>query len=85
MIADTDRLSTAKRAELRGVLSTKPGLNRYLRVTGGGLLRVDAKAIAAEEGLDGTYVLRSNDPTCLLRTSRWVTSSCGRSNAAGAT
>ncbi len=62
MIAGTDKLSTTKRAELRGVLSTKPGLNRYLRVTAGGLLRVDAGAIAAEEKLDGKYLLRSNDP-----------------------
>ena len=42
-----------KRAELRGVISTKPGLNRYLRVTPGGLLRVDQKAVAAEAKLDG--------------------------------
>jgi hypothetical protein len=27
-----------KRAELRGVISIKPSLNRYLRVTSGGLL-----------------------------------------------
>ncbi|HET9118269.1 MAG TPA: IS1634 family transposase, partial [Pseudonocardiaceae bacterium] len=40
-IAASDELSTTKRAELRGVISTKPGLNRFLRVTPGGLLRVD--------------------------------------------
>jgi Transposase DDE domain len=62
MITGSDKLSKTKRAELRGVISTKPGLNRYLRVTPGGLLRVDAKAIAAEEKLDGKYLLRSNDP-----------------------
>ncbi|MGH3814193.1 MAG: IS1634 family transposase [Pseudonocardiaceae bacterium] len=62
MIADTDKLPAAKRAELRGVISTKPGLNRFLRVTAGGLLRVDAKAIAAEEKLDGKYLLRCNEP-----------------------
>ncbi|WP_043827578.1 IS1634 family transposase [Rhodococcus opacus] len=61
-IADTDKLTVTKRAELRGVLSTKPGLNRYLRVTPGGLLRVDAKAIAAEAKLDGKYLLRTNEP-----------------------
>ncbi|MEF9411420.1 hypothetical protein V4F30_22250 [Rhodococcus sp. IITD102] len=44
------------------MLSTKPGLNRYLRVTAGGLLRVDAKAVAAETKLDGKYLLRTNDP-----------------------
>ena len=42
LIRDTDKLSRDKRAELRGVISTKPGLNRYLRVTPGGLLRIDA-------------------------------------------
>lgn len=62
LIADTDRLPAAKRAELRGVISTKSGLNRYLRVTTGGLLRIDAKAVAAEAKLDGKYLLRSNDP-----------------------
>ena len=62
VIADSDRLSPTKRAELRGVLSTKPGLARYLRVTAGGLLRTDAQAIAAEEKLDGKYLLRSSDP-----------------------
>ena len=30
-IAGSDQLSKDKRAELRGVISTKPGLNRYLR------------------------------------------------------
>jgi hypothetical protein len=62
-IAGSDTLTPTKRAELRGQLSTKPGLNRYLRVTPGGLLRVDAKAIAAETKLDGKYLLRCSDPT----------------------
>ena len=62
-IAGSDKLSATKRAELRGQLSTKPGLNRYLRVTPGGLLRVDAKAIAAQTKLDGKYLLRCSDPT----------------------
>jgi Transposase DDE domain len=62
LIDGTDKLSAAKRAELRGVISTKPGLNRYLRVTPGGLLRTDAKAVKAEENLDGKYLLRSSDP-----------------------
>jgi len=62
MIKDADTLTKTKRAELRGVISTKPGLNRYLRVTPGGLLRVDAKAIKAEQNLDGKYLLRCSDP-----------------------
>jgi hypothetical protein len=61
-IADTDKFSVTKRAELRGVISTKPGLARYLRTTPGGLLRTDQRAIKAEQGLDGKYLLRTSDP-----------------------
>jgi hypothetical protein len=62
MISGSDKLTTTRRAELRGVVSTKPGLNRYLRVTPGGLLRIDAAAIKAEANLDGKYLLRTSDP-----------------------
>jgi hypothetical protein len=62
LIDGTDSLPKDKRAELRGVISTKPGLNRYLRVTPGGLLRVDAGKAKAEENLDGKYLLRTSDP-----------------------
>jgi hypothetical protein len=62
LITGSDALSRDKRAELRGVISTKPGLNRYLRVTPGRLLRIDAKKIKAEENLDGKYLLRTSDP-----------------------
>jgi transposase len=61
-IADSDQLGRNKRAELRGVISTKPGMNRYLRVTPGGLLRTDAAKAKAEENLDGKYLLRTADP-----------------------
>jgi hypothetical protein len=61
-IDGTDKLTATKRAELRGVISTRPGLNRYLRVTPGGLLRIDATAARAEENLDGKYLLRASDP-----------------------
>ena len=61
-IDGTDKLTATKRAELRGVISTRPGLNRYLRVTPGGLLRIDAAAVKAEENLDGKYLLRTSDP-----------------------
>src|SRR4029078_807661 len=40
LIAGSDSLPVLKRGELRGKISTKPGLNRYLRVTPGGLLRI---------------------------------------------
>jgi hypothetical protein len=62
LIDGTDALGKDKRAELRGVISAKPGLNRYLRVTPGGLLRVDASKAKAEENLDGKYLLRTSDP-----------------------
>ena len=61
-ITGSDALSVTKRAELRGQISTKPGLNRFLRVTPKGLLRIDAAAIKAEERLDGKYLLRCSDP-----------------------
>ena len=40
-----------------------PGLNRFLRVTGGGLLRVDKTKITTEANLDGKYLLRTSHPT----------------------
>ncbi len=62
LIAGSDQLSMTKRAELRGKISTMPGLNRFLRVTPGGLLRTDRARAKAEENLDGKYLLRSADP-----------------------
>ncbi len=61
-IDGTDKLGKTERAKLEGVLSTKPGLKRFLRVTPGGLLRIDKKKIEAEANLDGKYLLRSSDP-----------------------
>ena len=57
LIAGTDKLTAIKRAELRGKISTMPGLNRFLRVTPGGLLRTDKTKAKAEENLDGKYLL----------------------------
>ncbi|MGH3627764.1 MAG: IS1634 family transposase [Sciscionella sp.] len=62
LIAGTDSLSPTKRAELRGRISTMPGLNRFLRVTPGGLLRIDKAKIKVETNLDGKYLLRTSDP-----------------------
>ena len=62
MIAGSDQLSATKRAELRGVLSTRPGLHRFLRTTPSGLLRLDAAKVAADAKLDGKYLLRTSDP-----------------------
>jgi Transposase DDE domain len=61
-IKGSDKLSATRRAELKGVISTKPGLKRFLRTTPGGLLRVDKKKIAEEVRLDGKYLLRCSDP-----------------------
>jgi transposase len=62
-IDGSDTLTPTKRAELRGRLREKPGLNRYLRVTKSGLLRIDKTKIAAETALDGKYLLRTSDLT----------------------
>jgi IS4 transposase len=62
LIADTDKLSDFKRGELRGKIADKPGLNRYLRTTPAGKLRVDQAKVKAEENLDGKYLLRCSDP-----------------------
>ena len=62
LIDGSDALSPTKRAELRGQITTKPGLNRFLRVTPTGLLRIDRATAKAEARLDGKYLLRSSDP-----------------------
>jgi hypothetical protein len=62
-ITGSDTLSATKRAELRGALRTTPGLHRYLRVTPGGLLRIDAAAVRRETHLDGKWLLHCSDPS----------------------
>lgn len=62
LIAGSDTLPPMKRGELRGKISTKPGLNRYLRLTPSGLLRLDKAKIKTEANLDGKYLLRCSDP-----------------------
>src|SRR3954471_10365273 len=62
LIAGSDKLPVMKRGELRGKISTKPGLNRYLRVTPSGLLRIDKTRCKTEANLDGKYLLRCSDP-----------------------
>jgi len=61
-IAGSDALPRDKRNQLAGVISTKPGLRRYLRTTPAGLLRIDQAAVKAEARLDGKYLLRCSDP-----------------------
>ncbi len=62
LIDGSDQLSDFKRGELRGKIAGKPGLNRYLRTTPAGKLRVDHAKTEAEENLDGKYLLRCSDP-----------------------
>jgi hypothetical protein len=61
-ISGSDDLPATQRAELLGRLRTRPGLSRLLRVTKGGLLRVDRAKVARETHLDGKFLLRSSDP-----------------------
>ncbi len=60
-IADSDKLTATKQAELYGALSTKPAFHRFLRKTKTGKLRVDRAAVAREQKLDGKYLLRTSD------------------------
>jgi hypothetical protein len=62
LIDGSDQLSEFKRGELRGRIGTKPGLNRYLRTTPAGKLRIDHAKIKTEANLDGKYLLRCSDP-----------------------
>lgn len=57
----TDTLSKDKRAEARALIAARPGLNRYVRVTSDGRLRIRAKSVKAEENLDGKYLLCASD------------------------
>jgi hypothetical protein len=61
MIEGTDALSATDRARLSGVISTKPGLKKFLKTTPGGLLRTDRARIKAEQRLDGKFLLRCGD------------------------
>ncbi len=60
-IANSDKLTANKQAELYGALATKPAFNRFLRKTKTGKLRIDRSAAARESKLDGKYLLRTSD------------------------
>ncbi|GAA4963289.1 hypothetical protein HD597_003397 [Nonomuraea thailandensis] len=62
LIDDTDRLSLADRTDLHLEIAAHPRMRRYLRLTPGGLLRIDVKAVKTEENLDGKYLVRTTDP-----------------------
>ena len=63
LIDGSDAWTQRKRDELAGSLKDKPGLRRFLRRTPRGLLRIDKAAIKREAGLDGKWLLRTNDET----------------------
>lgn len=63
LIDGSDAWTARKRDELVGSLKGKPGLRRYLRRTGTGLLRIDRAAVKRETHLDGKWLLRTSDPT----------------------
>jgi hypothetical protein len=62
-IHHADGLTSSKRAELYGALSTKPAYKRFLRRTPTGKLRIDRAAVAREAKLDGKFLLRTSDET----------------------
>lgn len=62
LIEGSDQLTDYKRGELRGKIAGKPGLNRYLKATPSGKLRIDTQKIKSEANLDGKYLLRCSDP-----------------------
>jgi Transposase DDE domain len=59
------RSKTEREAHLRGecALRDHPTLSRYLRQTKGGRLALDRAKVAAEERLDGKYLLTTSDPS----------------------
>jgi transposase len=62
-IEGSDDLDSNTRTVLSGKIVATKGLKRFLRVTKGGLLRIDNKAVTAEAKLDGKYLLRTSDPS----------------------
>jgi Transposase DDE domain len=84
-IAGSDKLSATKRAELRGVISTKPGLHRYLRVTPAGCCASTSGRSRPSTVWTASTCCAAATRTCRPRTSRWATSSCCRSSGAGGT
>src|SRR4051794_5676643 len=85
MIAGSDRLSPTKRAELRGVISTKPGLNRFCASPRAGCCAPTPRRSPPTQSSTGSTCCAPPTRTCPPRTSRWATSSCWRSSAAGGT
>jgi hypothetical protein len=60
-IAGTDSWPARRRAEHTARLRTKAAFNRFLRITHGGLLRIDRTAVQADANYDGKFLLRTSD------------------------
>jgi hypothetical protein len=71
MIADSDRLSPRQRAELHGVISTKPGLHRFRGALGLRDLAVEKAAISAYRGPPNSCLLNERRPSGLAGAHRW--------------
>jgi hypothetical protein len=63
LIADTDALPADEREERACKLHEKPVLRKWLRLTAGGLLRIDQAKLREDERYDGKFLLRTSDPT----------------------
>jgi len=63
LIEGSDGWSARRHDELVGSLCNKPGLQRLVRRTKAGLLRIDHAAAAREAHYDGKWLLRTSDPT----------------------
>ena len=62
LIGGSDGRTPAERDAIACRVRAEPGLARFLRVTKGGLLRVDRAAVDAEARLGGKPLLRTSDP-----------------------
>lgn len=85
LIEGSDAWPERKRDELVRSLKDKPGLRRYLRRTPSGLLRIGKAAVKREAGLDGKWLLCTNDSSLTPDDQAAATSSSSRSSAPGAT
>ena len=85
LIAGSDTLPAMKRGELRCRISTKPGLNRYLRVTLADCCASTKPNVRPKPTSTANTCCAAQTRTSPPPTSPWATSNSSKSNAAGAT
>jgi transposase len=63
--AELDLVNASKRGHTKAVCTLKShrGFGRYIREQKNGKLRIDRKKVAADEKLDGKYLISTTDPT----------------------